>query len=616
VPDLSGQRIDRYHLIEKLGEGGMAIVYKALDTRLECEVAVKVIRTDNLPRNAEERALKRFEREAKSVAKLTHANIVKVTDYGDFEGSPYLVMEYLPGGTLKDFINLRGQIPWKEAVKLLIPIAEALAYAHSHNVIHRDVKPSNILLTENNSPMLTDFGVAKVIEEDLTMDLTGTNATVGTPEYMAPEQVLSKTVDHRVDIYALGIVFFEMLTGTKPFTADTPMAIILKQASEPLPLVTLFTESIPMAVEEILRISTDKKPGNRYADFNSMVEALKKIESDKAPTKFYKPHKENTKSDYSTCVNEPLDEISDEKIKIKDQKNSTIEFESSTLYKGNSCAFCVGFSPESELLAVGFSDRTIKLWGLRDKKLMNVFEGANGDVLSIKFNHEGTKLAAGSADNYIYEWKIDSKKPDRVFSGHLKPVRSIDYSADLKYLISCSDDRSIILWNLNTGSRQKKYSGHEGSINAVIFNQFSTGFYSGGEDRVLMCWDINKPNPTHVLNEHGSSILAITSDGALPVFATSSLDNIVKLWRFDNNKPFRVLQHSEPVYSLAFRPGHNQVATGSSDTQIRIWDTTNGHLLTTLRGHNYTVYGLAFNKNGSILASCSRDGKVLLWNEI
>src|SRR5512136_2394161 len=179
---LTGQSIGRYHILEQLGEGGMATVYKAYDTRLETDVAVKVIRTENLPQSGIERSLKRFEREAKALAKLTHPNIVKVTDYGEYEGKPYLVMPYLSGGTLKQ--RLGKPMPWWEAVKLLLPIAEALDYAHDQNIIHRDVKPSNILLTGRGQPMLTDFGVAKILEDEETRGLTGTGTGVGTPEYM------------------------------------------------------------------------------------------------------------------------------------------------------------------------------------------------------------------------------------------------------------------------------------------------------------------------------------------------------------------------------------------------------------------------------------------------
>ncbi|MBT7790870.1 MAG: serine/threonine protein kinase, partial [Calditrichaeota bacterium] len=186
MPDLIGQSLGRYHILEQLGEGGMAVVYKAYDTRLETDVAVKVIRTESLPQNTVERALKRFEREAKALARLNHQNIVNVTDYGEYEGKPYLVMPYFPGGTLKQ--KLGKPIPWQEAVEMLLPIAEALDYAHSQKMVHRDVNPANILLTERGQPMLTDFGIAKVLDIEETMDLTGTSAAVGTPEYMAPEQ--------------------------------------------------------------------------------------------------------------------------------------------------------------------------------------------------------------------------------------------------------------------------------------------------------------------------------------------------------------------------------------------------------------------------------------------
>ncbi|HOE03375.1 MAG TPA: serine/threonine-protein kinase, partial [Anaerolineaceae bacterium] len=268
----------RYHILEELGEGGMAVVYKAYDTRLETEVAVKVIRLDNLPRNAEERALKRFEREAKEVARLNHPNIVKVTDYGEHEGSPYLVMPYLPGGTLKQRLKEQGRMEWREAARLLAPVADALAYAHEMKLIHRDVKPSNILLTAQSRAMLTDFGVAKVLDEEITQDLTGTSATVGTPEYMAPEQVMSKTVDHRADIYSLGVVFYEMLTGRRPYEADTPMAVLFKHASAPLPRPKEWVGDLPDEVERVLLKALAKRPEDRYADMAAFAAALEGLE--------------------------------------------------------------------------------------------------------------------------------------------------------------------------------------------------------------------------------------------------------------------------------------------------------------------------------------------------
>ncbi len=288
MSDLIGKSLGRYHILEQLGEGGMATVYKAYDTRLETDVAVKVIRTENLTLGTMERTLKRFEREAKSLARLTHPNIVKVTDYGEFEGKPYLVMPYLPGGTLKEHIK-QGQIPWQEAVRLILPIAQALEYAHENNIIHRDVKPSNILLTEKGQPMLTDFGVAKLFDMEATADLTGTGMGVGTPEYMAPEQWQGQ-VGEQTDVYALGVVLYEMVTGRRPYTADTPAALLLKQANDPLPRPKRFTPGLPDTVERVILKALAREIGNRYQTMTLLTKALQKVYGEESPVEARSPN--------------------------------------------------------------------------------------------------------------------------------------------------------------------------------------------------------------------------------------------------------------------------------------------------------------------------------------
>jgi serine/threonine protein kinase len=272
--DLSGSSFGRYHLVEKLGEGGMAIVYKAFDTRLECDVAVKVIRMERLTQEMMVTTLKRFEREAKAVAQLTHANIVKVTDFGENESTPYLVMEYLPGGTIKQFLG--KSMPYTEAAQLLAPIARALHYAHSHNLIHRDVKPSNILITESGEPMLTDFGIAKILDLEGGQTLTGTGVGIGTPEYMAPEQ-WTGNITPSVDIYSLGVVFYELVTGHKPYTADTPAAVLIKLITDPLPNPTTFVTDLPEKVEQVIFKALAKKPEDRYQTMAELEAALQEL---------------------------------------------------------------------------------------------------------------------------------------------------------------------------------------------------------------------------------------------------------------------------------------------------------------------------------------------------
>jgi len=273
MASLIGQSLGRYHILETIGEGGMAVVYKAFDTRLEREVAIKVI----LPyRTHAENFLKRFQREARALASLSHPNILKVFDFGEHEGMPYLVMEYLPGGTLKQ--KLVGQPQsWGESARLLAHVAHALEAAHRQGIIHRDVKPSNILLTRTGEPLLADFGIAKLVESDeSTADLTGSGVGIGTPEYMAPEQGLGQ-VDERSDVYALGVVFYEMVTGSKPYSATTPMAVLLKKSTEPLPRPSLLAPGLPQAVENVLLKALARVPSERYTSMGDFARALEQL---------------------------------------------------------------------------------------------------------------------------------------------------------------------------------------------------------------------------------------------------------------------------------------------------------------------------------------------------
>jgi serine/threonine protein kinase len=277
--DLIGQSLGRYHILEQLGEGGMATVYKAYDTRLERDVAIKVIRADIFGSVVLKRLLERFKREGQALAKLTHPNIVTVLDYGEYEGAPYLVMQYLPGGTLKS----RGKkpIPYQDAVRFLIPIAQALIHAHAQGIIHRDIKPANILITKTGEPMLSDFGIAKLLHDEETRELTGTGVGIGTPEYMAPEQGMGKA-DERADIYALGIVFYELVTGRIPFRADTPMAMLLKKNQEPLPRPKSFIPSLPDAVENVLIKALARDPNQRYPNMSAFAIALERLLSQRS----------------------------------------------------------------------------------------------------------------------------------------------------------------------------------------------------------------------------------------------------------------------------------------------------------------------------------------------
>jgi serine/threonine-protein kinase len=268
------EKIGRYEIRAELGRGGMATVYHGYDPRFEREVAVKVLPSELL--HSDPQFKLRFEREAKIIAQLEHPSIVPVYDVGDENGQPYFVMRYMNGGSLSERIKTRV-MTIEEAVKILGHIASGLDEAHSKGIVHRDLKPSNILFDSKGIPYISDFGIAKLSQSQAS-SVTG-SAIIGTPAYMAPEQAAGEAVDGRTDIYALGIILFEMLTGRQPYEADTPMAVAIKHITEPVPHILEADPSLPSEVDAIIQKAMAKRKEDRFSTAVELVDALRMVGS-------------------------------------------------------------------------------------------------------------------------------------------------------------------------------------------------------------------------------------------------------------------------------------------------------------------------------------------------
>lgn len=280
---LSGQIIaGRYRLIKKLGRGGMAEVYLARQESLDRDVAVKLMHTFL---QAEEDFLHRFKREAKAMAALNHPNIVSVYDFDAYgENTYYLVMEYIGGGALKDTLEELAQkgerLPLERSIEITLQVLDALAYAHARGMIHRDIKPANIMLDESGKAIITDFGIVKLVggQSSVGYTATATGALIGTPSYMSPEQALGKPGDERVDIYSVGVMLFQMVTGQLPFTADTPLAVVMKHVNDPAPLPMEYLPTIPTGLQSIILKALAKNPEDRYSSAKEMAKALRGVD--------------------------------------------------------------------------------------------------------------------------------------------------------------------------------------------------------------------------------------------------------------------------------------------------------------------------------------------------
>jgi hypothetical protein len=270
-----GRTIGKYQIVEHLGRGGMAEVYKAYQPALDRYVAIKLMHSFLAD---DEDFLGRFQREAKAIGRLRHPNIVQVHDFDVADGIYYMVMEFIDGYTLKtrllDLASRNERLPLEAALRITRDTAAALAYAHERDMVHRDVKPANVMINKDNQVILTDFGIAKILSGP---QFTASGAMIGTPAYMSPEQGLGEPGDARSDIYSLGIMFFQMATGQLPYDADTPLAIVLKHVNDALPIPSQLNPSLPPDVERVIFKALAKNPDDRYQTARELIQHLDRI---------------------------------------------------------------------------------------------------------------------------------------------------------------------------------------------------------------------------------------------------------------------------------------------------------------------------------------------------
>ncbi|HXF85712.1 MAG TPA: serine/threonine-protein kinase, partial [Anaerolineales bacterium] len=544
---LTGQSMGRYHILDQLGQGGMATVYKAYDMRLERDVVIKVIRQDAFPSEQQSELLVRFEREAKVLARLAHPNIVPIIDYGEHDGVPYLVMPLLPGGTLKQ--RLGKPLPWQETFRLLLPIADALAYAHEKNILHRDVKPSNILLTQKGQPMLTDFGIAKILDfKDGQTTLTASGIIVGTPEYMSPEQGLGRPVGPQTDIYALGVVLYELLTGRKPFVADTPLAVVLKQATDPLPRPSQFVRDLPEAVEKILFKALAKDPADRYQSMTEMAAAMERTLSGQ-------PSVVSAEGAWTTDRELSIAPLPSGPHRLpSEDKVATVDQSTQALLDATAVADTVRAEPSTHHLG------------------------------------EAPKLR----QKFSWVWMIGLAVIFSLLVGGILIRASIEqYRAVQVPAVTQVEATVNIQAKVTTPPKKQTPSSTQAQATATT------------QSRIIRPENMSNLITLQTL-QHRSEVLSVAFSPDGQTIASAPNVYTVQLWRVVDGTLLRTLEgHTDMVFGMAFSPDGQTLASGSLDDTVRLWRVSDGTLLRTLEGHAGEVLSVAFSPDGQILASGS-----------
>ena len=659
-----------YDIKKELGRGGMAIVYKAIQENLGREIALKV-----LPQGMthDRKLLERFHREAKSAAQLNHPHIVTIFDEGELNGVHYMAMEYLNGRDLHEVVQEKGPISAEQAVSLVAPVADALGYAHQEGTIHRDVKSSNVMVTDVGRPVLMDFGIAYAGSE---ARLTQTGTVLGTPEYMSPEQARGNEVDARSDLYSLGVVLYESLTGKLPHTGGHPMSVVYKVLHEDYTPPRAIDDSIPEWLEQIVAKLLKKDPEDRYQSGDQAAQALRdqdpgeEVEvpspdddgdseqvpvdgavgddgedgGEPAKTQVFRPEEQGDgqSSPEPAPPDEPAADPSG--APAAEPETATAEQPSEmdtpdqepaeappgdpqhqrlhivrTLEGNADWVNAVAFSPDGQFALAGGDNNTVKLWEVVTGREIQTFTDLDGQPISVALSPDGDRLVSETSGGLVQLWDVDSGDHVRTFEDASEAVLGATFSPSGEYVLSGGNASSNLhLWDAQSGDLVRRFAENDEAIFSVAFSPEGQYVLSGsGQSGALKLWETDTGELVRTFDEGDWDSTYVFSVAFSPdgQYALSGSDDMTaRLWDVESGDLLRTFEgHSGLVIAVAFSPDGQYVLSGSSDMTVQLWKVDNGRLGYVFEGDAEGVNAIAFSPDGRYVLSGSKDENVKLW---
>lgn len=584
--DRVGQQLGNYRLLRPLGHGGFADVYLGEHIYLNTQAAMKVLQV-----RLSDEDKQSFVNEARTIARLKHPSIIRVLEYDVLDNVPFLVMEYAPKGTLRQHHPRGRHLSLSTVVPYVQQVASALQYAHNRKLIHRDVKPENMLLNEDNAVLLSDFGLAVIVQSSRDKMQT----VAGTVTYMAPEQLQGRPTPAS-DQYALAVVVYEWLSGERLFSGS-----FIEVASQHVlvtpPSLRSKNPHVSQAADLVIQKALAKQPEQRFKSVEEFANALAQVH-------------EAERQIQTINYNPPIGKLYN------------------TYRKHHGPVLALSWAPDNRRIASASADRTAHIWNAGSKNPTIIYREHAKQVVALAWSPDGSRVASGSWDTTVQVWNPQNGKRYFTYRGFGGEVSSVAWSPNNTYIAAGSWDTTVQVRQASTGSKLYTYTGHSGPIYAVAWAPTGLAPSLGGGwqvasasgdptnvDNTVQIWNALIKDATPLIyRDHFYHVHAIAwSPDGLKI-ASASADTRVQIWDVTTGRTLLTYRgHAGKVNAVAWSPDGTRIASASDDHTVQIWNVETGEHLFTYSGHSREVSALAWSPNGKRLASAGYDATVQIW---